>query len=51
MNHITQEQVLALYNQCKIHDKFQGADRHTALCNAAIEWYIAQQAAPTKEQT
>ena len=48
MNHITQEQAVELVNKtisgtATPHGMFE----FTALCNAAIEWYIAQQAAPT----
>ena len=50
MNHITQEQaddvVTRLYTQCADWD---GKSLAVAFANAAIEWYIAQQAAPTKE--
>lgn len=54
MNHITQEQAIELARGAELdwHAGYllddERDNRYHALCNAAIEWYIAQQAAPKK---
>lgn len=51
MNHISKIDALHLDDAIKYEESAQHGDYVHQLCNAAIEYYIAQQEAPTKEQT